>query len=92
MLLTEYDALVPGGKSTLFALYEYATREPFSFLLIDLLRPSEDAFHMNVTTKLIPRESANQLGRCLHRVRAASCTGLREQSRRPCIYQPFGPS
>ena len=58
VLLSEYDALVPGGKPTLLALYEYATREPFSFLLIDLLRPSEDAFHMSFTTKLIPRESA----------------------------------
>ena len=58
VLLSEYDALVPGGKPTLLALYEYATSEPFSFLLIDLLRPSEDAFHMNFTTKLIPRDSA----------------------------------
>ena len=38
VLLSEYDALVPGGKPTLLGLYEYATSEPFSFLLIDLLR------------------------------------------------------
>ena len=39
VLLSEYDAMVPGGKDTLLAMYEYCVREPFSFLLIDLLRP-----------------------------------------------------
>ena len=28
VLLSEYDAMVPGGKASLLAMYEYATQEP----------------------------------------------------------------
>ena len=57
MLLSEYDAMVPGGKASLLAMYEYATREPYAFLLMDLLRPSSEAFFKIFYVRLVPRES-----------------------------------
>ena len=58
VLLSEYDAMVPGGKASLFAMYEYATKEPYAFLLMDLLRPSSEAFFKNFNVRLVPKESA----------------------------------
>ena len=58
VLLNEYDAMVPGGKDTLHAMYEYATKEPYHFLYIDLLRPSSEAFFKNFNVRLVPKESA----------------------------------
>ncbi len=58
LLLNEYDAMVPGGKASLLAMYEYATKEPYAFLYIDLLRPSSEAFFKNFNVRLVPRESA----------------------------------
>ena len=49
--------MVPGGKASLLAMYEYATKKPYAFLLIDLLRPSSDAFFKNFNVRLVPRES-----------------------------------
>ena len=57
VLLSEYDAMVRGGKASPQAMYEYATKEPYAFLYIDLLRPSNEAFFKNFTTRLVPRES-----------------------------------
>ena len=50
--------MVPGGKQPLLAMYEYAAREPYGFLLVDLLRPSSEAFFKNCTQRLIPRETS----------------------------------
>ena len=58
VLLNEYDAMVPGGKASLLAMYEYATKEPYHFLYIDLLRPSSEAFFKNFNVRLVPKESA----------------------------------
>ena len=58
VLLSEYDAMVPGGKASLLAMYEYATKEPYAFLLIDLLRPSSEAFFKNFNVRLVPKDSA----------------------------------
>ena len=55
VLLNEYDAMVPGGKDTLLAMYNYATKEPYGFLLMDLLR---QAFFKNFNVRLTPKESA----------------------------------
>ena len=37
---------------------EYATKEPYAFLYIDLLRPSNEAFFKNFNVRLVPKESA----------------------------------
>ena len=58
VLLSEYDDMVPGGKDSLIAMYEYATKEPHGFLYVDLLRPSSEAFFKNFNMRLVPRESA----------------------------------
>ena len=50
--LETYDALVPGGKRELPALYEYATSRPYGFLFVDLLRPAEDMRYAKVDQKL----------------------------------------
>jgi len=44
--LTSYSGLVPGGKKELFKIYEAATREPYSFLVVDLLQQDPSKIFM----------------------------------------------
>ena len=51
--LDEYSALV--DKTTLEAMYDYATSKPYGFMMVDLMRPVEQMFHANLDKRRIPR-------------------------------------
>ena len=56
-------------KATVMALYEYATREPFSFLLVRLdAKKAEDAFWLRYEKRLVPQsaDAINDAGSGVH--------------------------
>ena len=42
--LGEYSAILPNGKKTLEKIYNVATREKYSFLMVDLMQPADTMF------------------------------------------------
>lgn len=64
--------MVPGGKDSLLAMYEYATKEPYAFLLIDIMRPSSTAFFKKLQGA---RRPAGVSLTCI----GASCAALHRQ-------------
>ena len=51
--LDEYSAIV--SKTTLEAMYNYATSKPYGFMMVDLMRPVDQMFHANLDKRMIPQ-------------------------------------